>query len=159
MKKVISVFLAVLELLRAFGMTAVAVGESGYIPVHTVHVNSDSEGKIAIIGIEDPNNTVPHGRPFYFTIQYLGGYRPDETTVIKCYPASYMPDLVVTEEDTTEIITLTPDGNGVYTIPSVTEDYYVGAYNLTTNQFAGIKDMLVQFFNAFIAFFKRIFNR
>ena len=158
MKKILSVFLAVLVLMSAFGMIAAAVGESGYIPVYTVSVNGDSAGKIDIIGLEDPNNTVVHGRPFYFTVEYLGGYRPDSTTVIKCYPASYMPDLVVTPEDSTEITTLTPDANGIYTIPSVTEDYYVGVYNVSTSQFASIKDMLVSFYNAFIALIKRLFN-
>ena len=159
MKKVLSVVLAALLLFGTMSVIAFAADGGGYTPVYTVRVDSASEGKIRIIGLEDPNNTVPKGKPFYFTIEYLGDYRPDSTVAVKYYPASYLPDLVVTPEDTTEITTITPDANGVYMIPNVTEDCYVGVFNVTTSQFSSIKEMLLGFFNAIIAFFQRIFKR
>lgn len=159
MKKVLSVVLAALLLFGTMSVIALAADEGGYTPVYTVRVDPSSEGKIRIVGLENPNNTVPKGKPFYFTIEYLRDYRPDSTVVVKYYPASYPADLIVTPEDSTEITAITPDANGVYMIPNVTEDCYVGVFNVTTSQFSSIKEMLLSFFNAIIAFFQRIFKK
>ncbi len=159
MKKIISVFLAALLLLSSVGIVTVcAADDQGFKPSHTVRVASSCEGQIEIVGVEYPDNKVPDGHNFYFTIRYINGYMPDATVVVKCYPASYMPDLVVTPEDNTYITTLDPDQYGVYTIQNVTEDYYVVIFNMQTEQFASLKTMLLDFFNAIMNFFKRIFK-
>ncbi len=159
MKKVISVFLAALLLFGSVGMiTALAADDQGFKPSHTVRVAPSCEGQIEIAGLEDPDNKVPDGQNFYFTIKYINNYKPDATVVVKCYPASYLPDLVVTPEDNTYITTLDPDEYGIYTIKNVTEDYYVAIYNMQTEQFSSLKTMLLEFFNAILNFFKRIFK-
>jgi hypothetical protein len=164
MKKTLSVFLAVLMLLLTASAAAFAAEGDGFIQMHTVRVAPASEGKIEIVNVEangdEPaSNTVKHGGTFCFTVKYVGGYAPDDTTLIKCYPSSYPGDLVVTPEDSTEITTLTPDEYGVYTITNITEDYYVAAINAMPQQFSSLKQMLIDFFNAIRAFFARIFNR
>ena len=160
MKKIISVLLAAVMLFGMCAVIALADEGEGYVPVYTVRVDSATEGKVAIVNVEDPNsNTVNKGRSFFFTLQYQKGYSPDGTVVVKAYPASYLPDLVVTYEDSTEMITLEPDANGVYCIPNVQEDYYVRVFNVTETQFSSLKDMLINFFNAIITFFKNIFHR
>ena len=162
MKKTLSVFLAVLMLLLTASAAAFAAEGDGFIQMHNVRVAPASEGKIEIVkanGDEPASNTVKHGGTFCFTVKYVGGYAPDDTTLIKCYPSSYPGDLVVTPEDSTEITTLTPDEYGVYTITNITEDYYVAAINAMPQQFSSLKQMLIDFFNAIRAFFARIFNR
>ena len=160
MKKIISVFLAALLLFCSVGViTVCAADDEGFTLSHTVRVASSCEGQIEIVGVEYPDNKVPHGHNFYFTIRYINGYQPDGTVVVKCYPASYMPDLVVTPEDNTYITTLDPDQYGVYTIQNVTEDYYVVIYNMQTEQFASLKTMLLDFFNAILNLLRRIFKR
>ena len=159
MKKVISVFLAALMLLGAFSVIALADEGEGFIPVYTVRVAPHSADMVNIVNVEDPNsNTVNAGRPFYFTVEYKKGYAPDASVVVKAYPASYPAELVGTDKDVSSV-TLTPDEHGVYCIPQVNEDYYVEVLNVTEAQFSSLKDMLLNFFNAIINLFKKLFNR
>jgi hypothetical protein len=159
MKKVISVFLAALMLLGAFSVIALADEGEGFIPVYTVRVAPHSADMVNIVNVEDPNsNTVNAGRPFYFTVEYKKGYAPDSTVVVKAYPASYPAELVGTDKDVSSV-TLTPDEHGVYCISQVNEDYYVEVLNVTETQFSSLKEMLLNFFNAIINLFKKLFNR
>ena len=159
MKKIVSVFMAALLLFATFGMIAAAADTTGYTHVYTVRVAPSSEGKIRVVGIKNELNEVPEGSAFDFTIEYLGSMRPDPSVLVKCYPASYPADLVATDKDVASI-TLVPDANGVYSIPNVREDYYVGVYNTASKgQIANIKTMLFNFFQAFLEFFRKIFNR
>lgn len=162
MKKSLSVILAVLLLLTSFGALALAAGsDEGFNAIYTVRAAPDNAKDIKVVGVNGRNEVV-EGDTFYFTIDYLGKNRPDQTTVIKAYPASFPADLVATYEDSTDIIILTPDPDtGIYSIPNVTEDWYVAAYSLQENNFAGLKDMLFNLFSAFLRFFanlKNIFN-
>ena len=160
MKKFLSVFLAALLLFLTCGMIAAAADNDGFTPVYTVRVAPDSVGKIKVIGYNETGaNTVVQGHAFYFTIEYQTGYSPDPTVLVKCYPASYPTELVGTPEDV-ESITLTPDANGIYTIPNVQEDYYVGVYNVArSSQISSIKTMLVRFWEAFLALFRKLFKK
>ena len=158
MKKIISVFLAALMLLGAFSVIALADEGEGFVPVYTVRVAANTQGKVDIVNVEDPTkNTVNAGRPFFFTLQYKKGYSPDGTVIVKAYPASYPAELVGTDKDVASI-TLTPDEQGVYCIPEVNEDYYVEVLNVTETQFSSLKDMLINFFNAILNLFKKLFN-
>lgn len=159
MKKTVSVFLAALLLFATFGMIAAAADNTGFLPVYTVRVAPSSEGIIRIVGVNSDNNTVPEGSAFDFTIEYQGRYRPDPSVMVKCYPASYPAELVGTDKDVASI-TLMPDSNGIYTIPNVREDYYVSVQNVASaGQLASIKTMLFNFFQAFLDFFRKLFNR
>jgi hypothetical protein len=158
MKKLISVFLAALMLLGTFSVIALADEGEGFVPVYTVRVAANTEGKVDIVNVEDPTtNTVNAGRPFFFTLKYRKGYTPDGTVVVKVYPASYPAELVCTDKDVTSE-TLTPDENGVYCISQVNEDYYVEVLNVTETQFSSLKDMLISFYNAILNLFKKLFN-
>ena len=158
MKKLISVVLAAILLLASVSVIAFAADGDGFLPVYTVRVAPGSEGKIRVVGIENPNNTVVEGKTFYFTIEYEKGYSPDATVQVKYYPASYPGELVGTEKDVSATV-ITPDSYGVYSIPNVTEDYYVGVYNATETQFSSLKTMLINLFEAVMNLFKRLFKR
>gem|GEM_PF-1374333 len=158
MKKTLSVVLALLVLISGFTFIAFAEDDEGFKAIYTVRVADSSADMINVVGVYGKNEVV-QGDTFYFTIDYLRNYRPDETTVIKAYPASYPADFVVTYEDSTEIITLTPDpATGLYSIPNVQEDWYVAAFSLQESGFASLKDMLFRLFNAIIEFFRNLFN-
>ena len=158
MKKLISVVLAAVLMLTCLSAIAFAAEGDGFTHVYTVRVAPASEGAVRVVGVESADNTVVEGRTFYFTIEYERGYAPDVTVQVKCYPASYPGELVGTDKDVASTL-LTPDAYGVYSIPNVREDYYVGVYNVTETQFASLKTMLINLFETIINFFKRMFNR
>lgn len=159
MKKTLSVLLAALLLLSSLGFFALAADNNeGFKPVYTIRAADNCADKIKIVGVYGKNE-VTEGETFYFTIDYLGNYRPDETTLVKAYPASYPGDLVGTYEDTTEIITLTPDpATGIYKIKDIHEDWCVAIYSLQETNFSSLKDMLISFLRAIAEFFANIFN-
>ena len=158
MKKIISVLLAAIVLLGAFSVIALADEGEGFVPVYTVRVAPNTQGKVAVVNVEDPTkNPVNAGRPFFFTLEYKKGYTPDGTVIVKAYPASYPAELVGTDKDVVSE-TLTPDEHGVYCISCVNEDYYVEVLNVTETQFSSLKDMLISFYNALLNLFKRLFN-
>lgn len=159
MKKIISVFLAAIMLLGAFSILALADEGEGFVPVCTVRVAANTQGKVSIVNLEDPTtNTVNKGRPFYFTLQYNKGYAPDETVIVKAYPASFPAELVGTDKDVASV-TLVPDDQGVYCIPEVNEDYYVEVMNVTETQFSSLKDMLLNMFRAIMELFQKLFKK
>lgn len=157
MKKALSVLLAVLLLLSSVGMIAFASEEDdGFKAIYTVRAAEGSADKIKIVGVYGKNEVV-EGETFYFTIDYLKNYRPDETTLIKAYPASYPADLVASYEDSTDIITLTPNpSTGIYSIPNVQEDWCVAVYSLEKQNLSSLKDMLLNFIRAILEFFANL---
>lgn len=158
MKKTLSVLLAVLLFAMSFDFIVSAEDDGGYRPIYTVRVAPDCAKIISVVGVTGKNEVVA-GDTFYFTIDYLGDNRPDKTSVIKAYPASFPADFVVTYEDSTDIITLTPDpATGIYSIPNVQEDWYVVAYSVQEGGFADLKDFLYNLVQAIIQLFANLKN-
>lgn len=158
MKKIVSLLLCVLVIFSSVCVIAFASEtDKGYTKVYTVRVDDNSKNKIEIVGVKD-TNYVTKGENFQFTVKYLGSYRPDETTVIKVYPASFPYDLYYRDNDETEIITLTPNEYGIYTIEDVQEDMYVAVFSVSANRLSGVKDLLVKFFESILHFFRNLFN-
>ncbi|MCH5197737.1 MAG: hypothetical protein J1E34_02415 [Oscillospiraceae bacterium] len=160
MKKIISVLLAALLLFSGISVIAIAADsdDSGFKAVYTVRAADNSADKIRIVGVYG-RNEVTAGETFYFTIDYLGRYRPDQTTVIKAFPASFPADLVGSYEDSTEIIIITPDpSTGIYAIPNVQEDWCIAAYSLQEDNFSSLKDMLMNLISAIVEFFANLKN-
>ena len=156
LKKILSVLLCALMLFSVVSVAAFA--EDGYTQVYTVRVQDKYKNMIEIepaIG----DNTVAKGNNFRFGIKYLGSYRPDASTVIKAYPASFPFDLYYQDNDTTDIYTLTPDERGIYTIENVQEDWYVVVFNLSEERISSVKDMLFKFLNTFILFIKGLLGK
>ncbi len=154
-KKIVSVLLCVLLLGASVSMIAFA--EDAYTQAYTVRVADDCKKMIEIEPMGD-SNSVPKGDSFRFGIRYLGSYRPDESTVIKAYPASYPFDLYYQDDDTTASYTLVPDEYGIYTIENVQEDWYVAVYSLSEGQISNVKGLLFNFLNAFLQLLRRIFG-
>lgn len=158
MKKLLSVLLAALLLMTTVSVIAFAEDNSGYTQVYTVRVQEKYQKMIALEPADGDENTVAKGGDFRFGVKYLGNYRPDSSTVIKAYPASFPYDLYYQDNDTTDIVTLTPDEYGIYTIPDVQEDWYVVVFSLQEGQISSLKDMLFKFLQTFLNFFKKLFN-
>ena len=159
MKKIISVLLALTLLSGAFAAVAFAEEEIGYTADYTVTVSDWNVSQVDLIPAEGFGTDVERGGSYQFTLEPVGGYTFDQTTVVKVLPAkSYGPDIVLTNLDANYGKVLTPDENGVYTIDCVEEDLIVAVYNLQRTNHAVIKDFLLDMFNFFLEFFRWFFG-
>lgn len=156
MKKIISVLLAVLVALSCLSVIGFAADEDGFKEVVSVVAAPESAGKIAVTGTSG-TNYVNKGESFSFTVETVGDYVFDQTTVLKVANTHYAADLVLKGEREYGYI-IEPDADGIYTIENVEEDLYIYACNLETESFAGLKDFLLNMMNFFLNLMKWFFG-
>lgn len=159
MKKILSVFLACLVFVSAFGCLALAA--DGYKETYAISLDEETGKRMNIVPVKYPFEKnedgsfvtldsfyAAEGDDFYFLIVPVGSYLPDQTTRYKAYPQTIYVDIIKGREGPG--VELNPDAEGVYCIENVTEDMVIMAYNLQEESLAWVKDFLLDFGNFFI---------
>jgi hypothetical protein len=141
MKKIISVFLAMLLAFSALSVAASALGGE----YQTYYINYElADDTIKIVPVEGYNQYVLPGEDFKFTVETTEGYSDV---------------FVIVQLDTVEI---EPDVHGVYTIENVSSDHTIKAFlsieenqsNLFASLIVFVRNIMEWFANIIESLFK-----
>lgn len=135
MKKVISVFLA---LIMAFSALAISVSAGDYQTYYMAYDIKDS--KIHIKPIEGYSQYVLPGEDFKFVVEVDEGYSDT---------------FVIVELDT---VAMEPDVHGIYTISDIASDKTITAYLSVEDDQSNLFSSLIIFVHSILAWFKNIID-
>lgn len=142
MKKIISVFLAMILAFSAFAVCAYAV-DSEYQTYHITFDISD-ERNIKVVPVEDSKDYVLAGEDYKFTIETSEGYS-DTFIIVQLDMANIEPDI-----------------HGVYTISDIHSDHNVKIFfsleEEQSNMFASIIVFVRSLFQMFIDMITSLFS-
>lgn len=141
------------------GFSTFVITEPGVM----IFYKNDLDVDGALLMLETDSPLVPtscyarDGRDFVFALAAVGSYRFDQTTCIKTFPAGYETQILQGE-----ILgeTLDPDADMLYTIPAVSCDTVIQAYNIQPDSISNVKDFLMnmgKFFRDLIIWFFGLF--
>lgn len=172
MKKILSCLLAVIMAFSCLGIAVYAADtvNDNYTKSYFVDVAPNFRSMIRIRKY-DPEQGVPDksdpdyvdpgyvvyyvkpGEKFQFTLEVGGGYRMDQSTVVKYANTHKQADMITHMDDQNgnydNGTIIYPDANGVYTIPEVNEDIYVYTGLLNKRNISDVKDFLMNLFGFF----------
>lgn len=151
-RKILSIFLASL---LVFSFAAFTAGAEDAPAVCTVVPVDDT---FVIVPVNGAPSYVNYGEPFSFTIVPTSDKSFNTTTRVKYYDADRYPDMLAGAQASDYNDYIYPDANGVFTIPSVTEDLVVEVFNYYSTGNSSIVDFVYGLFNFFITWMRWFFG-